>query len=609
MKISIFSGGRGCTSIIKSLFFQTDAAITILVNAYDNGKSTGRIREFIPGMLGPSDIRKNFSTILECYQLDNLADFLEQRLLSNTTGLSTIDFVRTSLPEHFSRLSYSTFESILAALNEFDRFSAKKNEIFDTNDCAVGNLIFAGVFLQCKGDFNLAVRQYQSIFFSDESRLRILNVTDGENLFLVARSESGRIFRDEEEIVLNVEAESIREVALTNFESTQFSDSLFSKPYSPEPNPDALDNLGDAEIIIYGPGTQASSLLPSYLTNNLLEVICSNASALKVFISNLVPDFDDPSSDLASRLNTFYKIASRVIELESIYCLISHVFSELQVDNNLSKFLAFDSRQITFQTDNWLIEANRHLGPAIVRQLAIASDGRLESRPGFVTLIATQPPSHQDFLILEAMLSEQQLGLDFEIVTLKSSKFPWRFPSDKFSESANGVRIYSNIAEALEWARGDLIAYIEDLRLYSPTDLLRAIDLMRSETVQLVLGSRNLKILDLRAQIRKAYPSNRLRGLISYWGSLLISISILLKYRRFISDPLSGIKVFRRSALGRDSHIQVSRDLNINLIKHFIKKDLPIQQIEIGYNPKFLDNYNRHNFLDGLLSLARIWKF
>ena len=38
--------------------------MTSIVNAYDDGSSTGRIRAFVPGMLGPSDIRKNISTFM-----------------------------------------------------------------------------------------------------------------------------------------------------------------------------------------------------------------------------------------------------------------------------------------------------------------------------------------------------------------------------------------------------------------------------------------------------------------------------------------------------------------------------------------------------------------
>ena len=50
-------GGRGGTSIIPSLVSNPDIKLTSIVNAYDDGKSTGEIRDFF-NMLGPSDIRK-----------------------------------------------------------------------------------------------------------------------------------------------------------------------------------------------------------------------------------------------------------------------------------------------------------------------------------------------------------------------------------------------------------------------------------------------------------------------------------------------------------------------------------------------------------------------
>ena len=39
--------------------------LSLLVNAYDDGLSTGELREFIPSMLGPSDFRKNLSQMLD----------------------------------------------------------------------------------------------------------------------------------------------------------------------------------------------------------------------------------------------------------------------------------------------------------------------------------------------------------------------------------------------------------------------------------------------------------------------------------------------------------------------------------------------------------------
>ena len=47
----------GAAKIIPKLIEKEDLLITSVVNAYDDGKSTGEIRKFFK-MLGPSDIRK-----------------------------------------------------------------------------------------------------------------------------------------------------------------------------------------------------------------------------------------------------------------------------------------------------------------------------------------------------------------------------------------------------------------------------------------------------------------------------------------------------------------------------------------------------------------------
>ena len=57
LSVLVINGGRGAASIIPNLLEHEDLLITSVVNAYDDGKSTGEIRKFF-NMLGPSDIRK-----------------------------------------------------------------------------------------------------------------------------------------------------------------------------------------------------------------------------------------------------------------------------------------------------------------------------------------------------------------------------------------------------------------------------------------------------------------------------------------------------------------------------------------------------------------------
>ena len=53
----VINGGRGAATLIPALLSHDAIRVTSLVNAYDDGKSTGQIRRFF-GMLGPSDLRK-----------------------------------------------------------------------------------------------------------------------------------------------------------------------------------------------------------------------------------------------------------------------------------------------------------------------------------------------------------------------------------------------------------------------------------------------------------------------------------------------------------------------------------------------------------------------
>ena len=96
VNVVLFSGGRGAASISTALSKRESVNLTVLVNAYDDGLSTGRIRSFIPGMLGPSDIRKNISSLMP--QSDRgqraLKSIIEYRLPLNTTNMVGCKIIR-----------------------------------------------------------------------------------------------------------------------------------------------------------------------------------------------------------------------------------------------------------------------------------------------------------------------------------------------------------------------------------------------------------------------------------------------------------------------------------------------------------------------------------
>ena len=64
----LFLQGFGKSGISKKSFYikqkTKNISINFVINGYDDGKSTGFLRKLVPGMLGPSDFRKNCSNLL-----------------------------------------------------------------------------------------------------------------------------------------------------------------------------------------------------------------------------------------------------------------------------------------------------------------------------------------------------------------------------------------------------------------------------------------------------------------------------------------------------------------------------------------------------------------
>src|SRR4029453_8785409 len=90
-------------------------------------------------------------------------------------------------------------------------------------------------------------------------------------------------------------------------------------------NPRLATKLAAADLIIYAPGTQHSSLFPSYLTPGLSAAIAGNLSAIKLLITNIQSDAEITGSnavDIIDRAVYYLKEKGRVAFPTP--CLITH---------------------------------------------------------------------------------------------------------------------------------------------------------------------------------------------------------------------------------------------------------------------------------------------
>jgi hypothetical protein len=97
LRVVLFSGGRGSGALAELVATDPRVALTVAINGYDDGASTGEVRRFLGDALGPSDFRKNASRLARLRRACEpaLIDLLDRRL----PDPATIDDVRRLIAE------------------------------------------------------------------------------------------------------------------------------------------------------------------------------------------------------------------------------------------------------------------------------------------------------------------------------------------------------------------------------------------------------------------------------------------------------------------------------------------------------------------------------
>jgi 2-phospho-L-lactate transferase/gluconeogenesis factor (CofD/UPF0052 family) len=311
LNVVILNGGRGAATLIPALLSRQGLHVTSVVNAYDDGKSTGDIRHRF-GMLGPSDIRKVQELMLPEDDPDfqaNLALF-RFRFSVQCSHDAAVAEIAAFVDRRCEKLCGVRFESrkvrnsLEAALREFLSSLRPIERVFGTpfnfSDCAMMNIVYAGAFLLFRRDMEQA-----TLFIDRLFKLRgTVLPTSIEDKKLMALRENGQVLYSEAEIVelrSNVRIENIylvdNYVDRNRFDPLEISEKRFflERHHCPVRVSAGVEHaLRQADIIVYSAGTQHSSLYPTYMSAGLARTISYNKTALKVFVTNIGADYETP---------------------------------------------------------------------------------------------------------------------------------------------------------------------------------------------------------------------------------------------------------------------------------------------------------------------------
>jgi 2-phospho-L-lactate transferase/gluconeogenesis factor (CofD/UPF0052 family) len=639
LKVVLFSGGRGSGALTRQLVGTTGISLTIAINGYDDGASTGEVRRFLGDSLGPSDFRKNASRLATELRscTPALIELLDFRF---PAGASEADARRAfaavagerasvggDLQTLVERVPSANRAGVAAALKRFGDRLSETGEPFNFSDCSLGNLVFAGLYLDTDRAFNRAVDDYAALVGLPPALIE--NVTDGTNAWLVGLDDAGHLLATEEALVDVNRPHRVRDIFLVDRpigegERREIEGSaeaaarvLSARAVHPPINPRLAISLAAADLIIYAPGTQHSSLFPSYLTPGLSGAIAGNLAAIKLLITNIQSDAEITGSnavDIIDRAVFYLKEKGRVAFPTP--CLITHyLVNDPGHEDARAPYVPLgpldsieDPRLVRIANYEDGVtgrhDAARVLGPFL--DGIVAADRRKR----VAVLLHDAGSSNK---VVQTMLEMVRGGIDR--VPVDVTVFFAGEPLET-SFTANLPFAVSRLPGAdatfASVARGggfDYVALFESSGMYRGEDLVGLASQLAIGRFDAVWGSRRLSVRDIQESYRLRYRKNVVLGAVSYVGSHALSLAYLCLYGRYISDTLSAVRAVR-AADAFDPAIDLThKRANHLLLSELLRRKAEILEIPVQFFPISPERVKRTSPLEGLHALATIlWR-
>jgi 2-phospho-L-lactate transferase/gluconeogenesis factor (CofD/UPF0052 family) len=649
IRVVVFSGGRGAGEIISAFHDRPDVSLSILVNGYDDGKSTGIIRTLFPELLGPSDFRKVISNILNSGDdaRKSLSELLEFRLsnehidgktslvlenmdkkLLNVPNLSLfINGFMRKISREMGDYVTELLESGLRAFITHPKFQPSL-----LIDMSVGNLFILGSWLEANQNFNLAIEKILSNF---SIQTKILNVNDGTSLYLVAIKKNGQVLWNESEIVSKQTTSTISDLLLFKHDvSSKFRNfnlsaesgitlELLSSATIPVANQKVWIEISSADIIVYGPGTQNSSLFPSYVTEGVGQKIAANRESMKFFIANIDEDLDIQGENLGSLLQQFSFFMNRNSKIQlDVPDLIDYALINASDTHSDSWILSgFQKKNFapSIAIGSWANSERRHSGDRVVRSvLSLFLQKNSKAVKTDFDSVSVVIPVLNEIKTLRKVIEEistydwleHNILMDITVVDGGSEDgsldYLRELPQLRVIELPSGTGRGTAISVGLKSSSGRFaITYPADNE-YTLDGLLSCINMLRNSLTPIVFGSRAPFCIDSDLRLKQIYKGKRREYFQSKWGGLLISFLLATLYKRWISDPLTSIKGFRSDVLNDLSLTQAGIDWDTQVIMDARSAGLPIVEVPVEYLPRNRNEGKKTKPIDGIPLLLKL---
>lgn len=622
LNVVVFTGGRGSEVLSKRLLGRKDVSLTLIVNGYDDGASTGAVRRFLGDSLGPSDFRKNASRVASA---------------TGSAAPALIELIDRRLPKDLgpARAAFDTIAAdggrsaglrdadAAAVRQRLDAFRAEPGAAdFPFDDCAIGNLVFAGSYLLRGRRFNDAVDDYCALLGLPPGVIE--NVTNGENAHLVAIDTGGVVLGTEEAIVDARRENRIDDIFLIDRpmpegEWTAETARAFFAAHAARitMNERAAAKVDAADLIVYAPGTQHSSLFPSYLTPGLGRRIAGNVRGLKLLVTNLQVDAEIAGASAVHLVDrALYYLTDKGHDPIPTPFLITHYLlndpQHAEPDRPYVPLGQVDTLEdprlarIGFYEDgvSGRHDAAKVIAPFVESLLSPAAPVRV----GILLYGA-----HSANKLTQSLLEIARAPAVRAQVTVYAER-PAALPDDALvSRLPYRLELVPNESEAEQRIRRaaaggelDYLMLFESSGMYRGDDAAALIGYLEGGRLDAVWGSRRLSVRDIDVSYRQRRAESPLARGISRLGSHVLSLAYLMLYGRYIADTLSGVRAIRASEAAGVGVPLTHKQVNQYLLSALMRRRAELLEVPVQFLPLSPERVRRTSVGEGLQAVVTI---
>ena len=615
MRVAVFCGGRGSASTIRELMRWPHFHTSLLINAWDDGLSTGALRRYLPTLPGPSDFRKNLARVVDLHSKGQVAlQRLFEHRLSQDFGPRDVEafrrFVRDEglpsdwepeLQAMFRELDTTTRTRIRRYLRVFVELHELRPQL-ELGDCSVGNLIFTGAWLLCDQNFNATIRVLAHLLGVQAD---IVNICNGENRVLVALKQDGTVLRCEAEIVGPQSPVPIRDIfllerslddaqwrALAALPVEEKAAFLGSLDRGVDLSAEAAEVIREADVIVFGPGTQYSSLLPSYRTQGLSRALRESRATHRVFVVNLDTDHDIQS---LSGLDLVDRALAMLGDPENQHGTITHILfnsptTRLPLTRSGEVGDTWRSARIVRGRFENPLQPGVHSGYAVVRALTEVVERGTGGERQPRHLRGHAGPQPGGGAVAPGVLGAAVAGA---LPQGAPRHQPGRASQLKLPEGMSvEVRDFTRTSDVEllhEWLEHGQGAYLVTLTgdgEYRLQDIFLALQVLKVGAFGAVLGSRTQSRRQFLSSLRAAYGERRLLFTVSWLAAFVFSGLFGLFFRVLFSDPLTGFRLYERGRLTQAFREQLARKRRgaaTLVTKLLIRNQIEVAEVPVHY--------------------------